>query len=212
MLTNAGSITLKHLEGLKLNIYKDIADYTTIGYGHVIKPQENELKLLLTTNRSITEELAESLFIQDVEKAHQGIINTLEFVPKGNQLDALIMLIFNVGAGAFRKSKLCKLLKTEASFENIVTEWLDFNHFKEVGTLLKRESLGLTKRRLIECLIFFGDAGVHNDFFEAGITSEVILALSPMELPAKTVTEILTTASNYVWEAVKDGGNNGISG
>ncbi len=95
-MTTEGFAQLKRHEGLRLKAYKCPAGVWTIGYGHT--GGVNYLD-------EITEERAEELLIQDVQKAEYGARNLIvdfdELTPR--RQDACINLVFNLGENGLKK-------------------------------------------------------------------------------------------------------------
>lgn len=103
-LSSSGIALLKKLEGLSLVVYKDSAGKWSIGYGHLIKDDEQIAAI-------ITEAEAEALLLQDVAQA-VSVVNKVPFVtaPNQNQFDALVIFVFNIGVYNFNKSTMRKIL------------------------------------------------------------------------------------------------------
>ena len=97
-------------------VYKDVAGYPTIGYGHVLTKSELQSGkiyirgMLFQYSNGISQSIAESILDQDLEE-YEFAVNTYVKVPlKQNQYDSLVSFCFNVGAGAFMRSTLVKRL------------------------------------------------------------------------------------------------------
>ena len=86
----AGLKLLETDEGLRLQIYKDIAGRDTIGYGHLIKPGED-------FSEGITQEKAESLLKSDITIAENIVSKFIRTTLNDNQFSALVNLVFNEG-------------------------------------------------------------------------------------------------------------------
>jgi lysozyme len=113
--SNLGIEFIKKWEGTKRNAktrlhepYKCSAGLLTIGYGHLIKPDEN-------FGEGIDEELATSLLRQDLGIAERAVGRLISKPLSQNQFDALVSLIFNIGSGNFAKSTIRKYIN-EAGF------------------------------------------------------------------------------------------------
>ena len=91
---------IKHFEGKKLQKYYCPAGKPTIGYGHVITEDEDY--------EEITEEVAEQLLMQDIEKFADSIHSLVEVPLVNFQFCALVSFAYNVGTGAFAKSTLLR--------------------------------------------------------------------------------------------------------
>jgi GH24 family phage-related lysozyme (muramidase) len=125
---------IKEFEGLRLEAYLCPAKVWTIGYGHTktAKP-----------GMRITEGGAEALLRHDLEWVESTINKHVKVPLTQNQYDALASFIYNVGAGAFRKSTLLRLLN-QGDYDGAAGQFQRWN--KAGGQVLK----GLTRRRKAE--------------------------------------------------------------
>lgn len=135
---------IKKFEGCSLVPYTCPGGYLTIGWGHRTTPG---------TYKSITQEHADDLLIEDIEHFAGQIMDWVapykdkkEIDLTSNQMAALISLVFNIGMGAFKKSKCFRYLN-EANFEKALQEW---DWYESNGKLLK----GLVRRRFAEAMLF----------------------------------------------------------
>lgn len=101
-LSPEGSEILIMREGLRLKAYKDTKGIWTVGVGHT-GPEVVE-------GLVITKEKAHELFQKDVTWAEDAV-NAVKVPLSQNQFDALVSFVFNVGAGAFKRSTMLKMLK-----------------------------------------------------------------------------------------------------
>jgi len=134
---------IKRLEGLSLTPYKDSGGKWTIGYGHLITRSEN----YLLNPKGITEKIADTLFINDVIEKEKDIQRLVKVPLNIAQHDALVSLVFNIGAGNFKKSTMLKNINKK-QFS------IAANEFPKWRFINKKESAGLLKRRAIEQEIF----------------------------------------------------------
>jgi len=74
-------------------IYPCSAGKNTIGYGHVITPDDNIIP-------PITEKQADDLLKQDIKTAENAINLLVKVSLTQNQFDALVCFVFNIGVGA----------------------------------------------------------------------------------------------------------------
>lgn len=88
--------------GFASEVYKCSSGENTIGYGHVVLPDEH-----FTT---ITEEEAEELLRKDIIIAEDAINRYVKVPLTQNRFDALVSFVFNVGVKAFKESTLLKKL------------------------------------------------------------------------------------------------------
>lgn len=159
MQTSAnGKDIIKEHEGLRLTTYLDSAGLPTIGWGHLIKPNEGYL-----LNTTITMQQAEQLLTNDLQAAETAV-NT-QVIPwkhnlNQNQFDALVSLIFNIGVGAFTSSTV-KGRITNGTFtsDEIEEAWKRWNKITlPNGT--KVVSPGLVNRRQQEVDLYFSRMSV----------------------------------------------------
>ena len=115
---------IKENEGFSLNPYKDQLGYLTIGYGHLILPNEKELVKEKKTKTDL-----EKIFIQDFKKAVRDYNNFLKqntFNKKEQEL--LVEMVFQIGVKGvldFKKllSNMRKKNKHLVCFEMMNSLW-----------------------------------------------------------------------------------------
>lgn len=132
---------IKKYEGFSSEAYKCPAGVWTIGYGHT--------GVDVTKGVTITEKEASLLLKKEVEKLQEQILFLLDNKVTTNELDALTSLVYNVGLGAFKKSRLLKRINSKDNPELIAKEWIEFN--KASGKVMK----GLVRRRAEEICLYF---------------------------------------------------------
>jgi len=114
-VTPRGLDFLIRQEGMVLQPYKDVAGYWTIGVGHLLTRSELASgKIMLGHNAvkwsgGLTEEQARHLLRIDLYQAESAIQTDAARLPD-HQFDALVSLVFNIGAGAYRNSTLRRML------------------------------------------------------------------------------------------------------
>jgi lysozyme len=148
----AGLAALKKVEALRLQRYDDatgkplspgdtVKGFATIGYGHKLLPNE--------TYWTIDEITATRLLIADLTDAEAAVNNLVKVPLQQNQYDALVSFVFNVGAGAFRRSTLLKRLNAGnyAAAADQFPLWRKSN-----GVVMA----GLVNRRVHERAMFIG--------------------------------------------------------
>ena len=101
-LSDAGLSLIKTSEGLRLTVYRDVAGFATIGYGHKILPTESF--------STIVEAEAGALLETDSLSAAQAVIKQVTVQLTQGQFDALTDFVFNLGAQRLAESTLLKLL------------------------------------------------------------------------------------------------------
>ena len=160
-LSDSGIRTLKLCEGSvmyngKHVIYDDrnglpVAKDTllpagaTIGYGHLVKPNEG-------FRDGITEDVATELLRNDLLIAERAVNNTVLVELIQNQFDALVMLVFNIGARNFANSTVVKYINNpnfqSTRYPTLGAAWRAWN--RTGGAI----SAGLIRRRDIELDIY----------------------------------------------------------
>jgi len=138
-INQSGLKILELAEGLRLKAYKCPAGKWTIGYGHTgpdVRPDS-----------FITEQDAERLLNDDLQEAIGAVNRLVRVVLTSNQFSALVCFVYNVGAGAFEKSTMRRLLN-EGRYGDAANEFLRWDKVKGV------QVRGLTSRRRAEKALF----------------------------------------------------------
>lgn len=118
--------------------YRDSAGNWTIGYGHLIKPNEEYLHhAVLTTDQGF------DLFRNDLRE-FEGYVNRYVTRDKSqSEFNALVSLVYNIGPGNFTRSGLADAVQSRS--KNAESKWKAFN--KDSGGTVRT---GLIKRRAEE--------------------------------------------------------------
>ncbi len=132
---------IKKYEGFSSQAYKCPAGVWTVGYGHTGRDVYEGV--------TITEKEASLLLEKEIRKLEEEVLVYLDNKPSINELDALTSLVYNVGLGAFKKSRLLKRINAKDNGELISKEWIEFN--KVNGKVVK----GLIRRRAEEICLYF---------------------------------------------------------
>lgn len=152
--SQTGLALIKKHEGLVLTAYPDLGGVYTIGYGHTATAKPGQ---------TITRQQAESLLAKDVKTAEAAVLKSVKVPLTQNEFDALVSLVFNIGAGAFAGSTLLKFLnqgnKDEAAKQFL--RWVNVNG---------RPVAGLMNRRKDEKTLFENSTG-------AGVLAFLALAV-----------------------------------
>ena len=138
---------IEQFEGYRLDVYLDSAGLPTVGYGHLITPADG-----LKPGDHITPQQAEALLEADMRTAVTAVDAGVKVALTENQRAALISFVFNVGAGAFRKSTLLRLLNAG----NAAGAADQFLKWDRAGG---REVAGLKRRRQAERDLFIERLG-----------------------------------------------------
>lgn len=102
-ISRSGLELLAEFEGFSAIPYADSGGAMTIGYGHLILPGER-------WDEPLSKDEASWLLLGDAMFAEYAV-NELATMPlTQNQFDALICLVFNIGASAFKRSTLLRML------------------------------------------------------------------------------------------------------
>lgn len=144
---------LKESEGCRLKAYADSGGIYTIGYGATYYQNYQKVK----AGDTITQEEAEQLLLFHIEEHEKAVkLYTNDFCLPQQCIDAITVLVFNIGITAFAKSTLYKKIKEDKNnLKAIETEWNKW--VKCNGKTLP----GLVKRRAKEY-----------EIYEAGILSQ----------------------------------------
>lgn len=132
---------IKKYEGFSSRAYKCPSGVWTVGWGHTGRD--------INKDTILTREEAELMLKKDVTNLQEQILFLLDGKPSMNELDALTSLVYNVGLGAFKKSRLLKRINLKENGELIAKEWIEFN--KAGGKIQK----GLLRRRAEEICLYF---------------------------------------------------------
>jgi len=145
---------LKRAESLHLTPYDDQTggdtDHyvlgATIGYGHLISSGEWS-----TYAKGITQTQADALFNSDLQPFVDTVNRGLTAGVTQNEFDALVILCFNIGQGAFLSSSAFQLVnnpEASTSYNSVDDTWRAFNRSQG------QENAGLSNRRNAELRIY----------------------------------------------------------
>lgn len=134
-VSTQGLQLLMNLEGFSSKAYPDEGGKMTIGYGHLISPDEKFI--------SLTKDQAIALLKQDIMLAEKAVNSLVTTSLSQKQFDGLCSFVFNVGQSAFKKSTLLTLINKN-NFDEAYKEMLKWCHVN------KQVSQGLLRRRRIE--------------------------------------------------------------
>lgn len=137
-VTQEGLSLIKRFEGFSPTIYMDAAGLPTIGYGHLLRPNEAEM-----FRRGISHEAAIALLNKDVEAAERSVLRLITVPLTNGQFDALVSFTFNLGGGALQRSTLRRKVNRE-EHDDVPAEFL---RWVWAG---RKKLRGLVKRRQAE--------------------------------------------------------------
>lgn len=151
MISEKGREAIKSFEGFSALEYTCVAGKRTIGYGHVLKPDEHYIC-------GLSEKKAEELLVQDIS-AVEAAVDASVIVPlETYQRDALVSFAFNIGVYAFQRSTLLKKLNA-GSYEQVPKQFLRWIYVNG------KPCYGLLKRRQAEAAMFENKTGRKRSFF-----------------------------------------------
>lgn len=140
-LSLAGKELIKRFEGFSPQRYYDIGGKATIGYGHLIQPNEKYKFLTLSQ--------AETLFNGDISQIEYALRKGIKVSVTQGQYDALVSLAYNWGITNLLKSEGLEALNKG----DLITA---LKEFQEVNKINGKVSESLKKRRAEEALLFIG--------------------------------------------------------
>lgn len=144
-ISEHGLAIIKLFEGLRLDAYLDSAGIPTIGYGIIRYPDGRKVKM----GDKCTLSDAEAWLIYEVEQKTKAVNTLVKSYINQNQFDALSSLTYNIGAGAFGKSTVLKLVNENPAEPAISAAFARWN--KSGGKITN----GLVKRRAMEASLYF---------------------------------------------------------
>jgi lysozyme len=135
---------IKQFEGFRANAYLCPANVPTIGYGSITWGNGQRVKM----GEIVSMATAEKLLLVDLEKRSKALqgLNLNQ-----NQFDALLSFIYNVGIGAFKRSRL--LSKIRQNPEDVTIRH-EFMRWINKGSSFER---GLTRRRDAEANLYYAE-------------------------------------------------------
>lgn len=142
---------IKSFEGFASLEYTCVAGKRTIGYGHVLRPEEKYVC-------GVCEREAENILKKDLDIVEKALDRFVLVSLSGNQKDALISFVFNIGVQAFKKSTLLKELN-QGHYEKVpqqLQRWIYVNG---------RPCNGLIRRRKAEANLFEKTTGRKRSVF-----------------------------------------------
>lgn len=131
---------IKSFEGFSSSVYVCAGGKKTIGYGHVILPSE-EYDI-------ISQDTATLILKNDIVIFENAVQRNINIALRQNQFDALVSLVFNIGAAAFQRSTLRQKINYCSDLEEIGHEFMRWIY--SGGRILS----GLMKRRMLEMQLF----------------------------------------------------------
>ena len=170
-LSKVGADLMHRFEGCRNKPYLCPADIWTIGYGHVLYPEQirlpmvrppgktkadipmirKEYPLKPEDNRVWTKEEINQLFADDVASFERGVLRLVPgVVGRQGAFDALVSISFNFGLGNLQRSTI-RMKANRGDWEGAAEAFMAWT--KGGGKVLP----GLVKRREAERVLFLSD-------------------------------------------------------
>jgi lysozyme len=157
MISEKAFLMLKKHEGVRNKPYRCPAALWTIGVGHVLYPEQGNLKMADRLNyplkiedfRIFSKEEVDAILKDDLNRFVRGVSRYCPVIASQGQLDALVSFAFNVGLGALQRSTL-RQKHNRGDYEGAANEFLKYT--KGGGKVLP----GLVKRRNDEKALYLG--------------------------------------------------------
>ena len=105
-VSDKGLDLIKRFEGFIGEVYFCPAGYPTIGYGHVVKDDED-------FSAGIDKAKGEKLLRQDAQIAERAVLHLINVPLTDGQFDALVSFTYNLGGGALQRSTLRRKINRE---------------------------------------------------------------------------------------------------
>lgn len=147
--------------GFAPRMYHCDAGKPTIGWGHVITEFDAHLR-----TACIDADAADRLQRQDNLHAEDGVKKLVKVPLSQNEFDALVCLVFNIGAGKadgvagdFADSTLLRKLNANDK-RGAADEFPKWNKYRDPSCGCLKPAAGLTARRADERALFLGEARV----------------------------------------------------
>lgn len=102
----AGRAAIARREGNKLTAYQDSVGVWTVGVGHTSAAGPPKV----TKGMKITAAESDEILARDLSAVEAAVSSLVEVPLSQNEFDALVSLVFNIGAGAFKKSTVLRSL------------------------------------------------------------------------------------------------------
>ena len=120
-LDDDGIQHIKRWEGVRYDVYKDVAGFPTVGVGHLVEPEDS-----LKVGDTITDERVNELLRKDIASAEKAVSERVTAPLTQNQFNALVSFVFNVGTNAFAQSGLLRALNAGnyTGAANQFTRWV----------------------------------------------------------------------------------------
>ena len=137
-ISSEGLELIKSFESFSHKVYICPAGYKTIGFGHVVKRDENFKK-------GISWFEAERILYEDIRSAENATLRLIRVPLTQGQFDALISFTFNLGAAALQRSTLRRKVNREEHDEvpEELLRWVWASGKKLPGLIKRRYAEGM---------------------------------------------------------------------
>ncbi len=141
-VSDKGKAFIKEWEGFYADAYNDSEGYCTIGYGHLIEKKKCEdITLPEEFKNGITKQKANELFESRITNYVAGLKNSVTVKLHQYEFDALVSLLFNIGAsGLDKKAPSLKKKLNNSDYKGAATEFLDITNGGTSGLVKRRKS------------------------------------------------------------------------
>jgi lysozyme len=140
ILSPLGLAIIEQFEAFESQAYKDQRGVWTCGYGHT-GPD-------VTETTSCTLDQGNAWLASDTSHAQQAVTAGISAPLPQHAFDALVSLVYNIGAGAFDSSTLRAQLNTGTPLVTAADQFLAWDHVSGVP------NAGLLRRRRLERALF----------------------------------------------------------
>lgn len=149
-VSQAGLNLIASFEGWRAQLYNDVANNATIGYGHLVHAGPiSAADRAGPFGKGITQAQGLALLAQDAARMVAAVNQSVKVPLTQNQFDALVSFTYNVGVGAFQGSTLLKKLNA-GDYAGAQAQFAAWN--KAGGQVVA----GLVRRRAEEAALFGG--------------------------------------------------------
>lgn len=137
-LSQKGLDLIKSFEGFSHVTYICPGGYRTIGYGHLMRDDEDY-------PHGISKFEAEQMLGLEVRQAERAIHRLIEVPLSQGQVDALVSFVYNLGSGALQRSTLRRKINREEHEEvpQELLKWVWAGGRKLNGLIRRRQAEGL---------------------------------------------------------------------
>lgn len=148
-ISEKGINLIKKWESFRSKPYLDASGTPTIGYGNTFYTNGKKVTM---QDAPITQAQGENLLKEVVKSFENAVNQAVKVHLNQSQFDALVSLCYNIGAGAFQRSTLLKIINQNPDNEEIIDEFMRFVYSK--GQKLR----GLENRRKEEVALYFSSS------------------------------------------------------